>query len=126
MKSTAVRVVICCAPMRKLCLLLLCSATALASSDPKRLFIDLGTPEVENGTAMPHDVSLALTREFIKNCPAVAVTNQKKTADYVLRVGAGDSILFNKQGDVAYTSPARFRVKNLAKDVCSFLNRPAP
>jgi len=68
------------------------------------------------------NVSLEVTREIMKKCPtAVTVTDNHDAADFDLRISPGSSTLYKQNGDVAYTSPARFRVSNLAKDVCEYI-----
>jgi hypothetical protein len=67
------------------------------------------------------NVSLETTKEFVKSCPIVTVTDNREAADYVLRINIGSSTLYKQNGDVAYVSPAKFRVTNLVKDVCNYL-----
>ena len=61
---------------------------------------------------------------FMKSCPAVTVTDNREAADFVLRINGGSSTLFKQNGDVAYVSPAKFRVSNLVKDVCGYISSP--
>jgi hypothetical protein len=74
-----------------------------------------------SGSMRSRSVSLEVTRDLTKSCPAVTVTNNRDAADYVLRISPGSSSLFKQNGDVAYVSPARFKVSNLAKDVCGYI-----
>lgn len=68
------------------------------------------------------NVSLELTREILKKCPsAVAITDNREIADFYLRISPGSSTLYRQNGDVAYQSPAKFRVSSLAKDVCEYI-----
>jgi hypothetical protein len=67
------------------------------------------------------NISLEATDGFIKNCPAVTVTNDKDAADYILRPNKGSSTLYKKNGDVVYVSHAKVKVSNLVKDVCSYI-----
>ena len=67
------------------------------------------------------NVSLEVTKEVVKQCPSVlTVTDNHDAADYDLRISAGNSTLYRKNGDVAYISPTKYHVSNLAKDVCAF------
>ncbi len=68
--------------------------------------------------------SLEATHMFMKSCPAVTVTDNREAADFVLRINGGSSTLFKQNGDVAYVSPAKFRVSNLVKDVCGYISSP--
>ncbi len=77
------------------------------------------------GTAGTHsrDVSLEVTRELVKKCPdLLTVTDTREAADYSLRISPGSSTLFKQNGDVAYISPTKFKVSNLAKDVCNYVH----
>lgn len=74
-----------------------------------------------SGTGLRRDLSLEATKGFTKNCPAIAVTNNRESADYTLRISPGSSTLFKQNGDVAYISPAKRRVANLVKDVCGYV-----
>jgi hypothetical protein len=68
------------------------------------------------------DVSLEVTREVMKKCPSVlAVTDNHDAADYDLRLSPGSSTLYKQNGDVAYISPTRYKISNIAKDVCEFV-----
>ncbi len=69
------------------------------------------------------DVSLEVTRELVKKCPdLLTVTDNLEASDYTLRISPGSSTLFKQNSDVAYISPTRFKVSNLAKDVCSYVH----
>jgi hypothetical protein len=100
----------------------------------KRLFIAdyiltgaVGTAQTTGGTTygtagvVGRNISLEATDGFIKNCPAVTVTNDKDASDYVLRPNKGSSTLYKKNGDVAYVSHAKVKVSNLVKDVCGYI-----
>jgi hypothetical protein len=100
----------------------------------KRLFIAdyiltgaVGTAQTTGGTTygtagvVGRNISLEATDGFIKNCPAVTVTNDKDAADYVFRPNKGSSTLYKKNGDVAYVSHAKVKVSNLVKDVCGYI-----
>jgi hypothetical protein len=50
------------------------------------------------------------------------VTDNREGADYVLRINGGSSTLYKQNGDVAYVSPEKFKISNLVKDVCNFVN----
>jgi hypothetical protein len=67
------------------------------------------------------NISLEATDGFIKNCPAVTVTNDKDAADYILRPNKGSSTLYKRNGDVVYVSHAKVKVSNLVKDVCGYI-----
>lgn len=68
------------------------------------------------------NVSLELTREIMKRCPNVlTVTDNRDAADFDLRISPGSSTLYRQNGDVAYVSPTKYHVSNLAKDVCNFV-----
>jgi hypothetical protein len=67
------------------------------------------------------NISLEATDGFMKNCPAVTVTNDRDAADYILRPNKGSSTLYEKNGDVVYVSHAKVKVSNLVKDVCSYI-----
>jgi hypothetical protein len=68
------------------------------------------------------NVSAELTRGVMEKCPqAITMTDNREAADYVLRIAPGSSTLYNAAGDAVYVSPTRFRVKNLAKDVCGYV-----
>lgn len=111
------------------------SPTSTASTAPKRLYIEerikttTGTHVncdaygncYGHTTTHTRNVSLEVTKEMTKHCPVVTVTDNVQTADYVLRISPGDSTLYNQHGDVAYISPTRFRVSNLVKDVCGYI-----
>jgi hypothetical protein len=72
-------------------------------------------------TSRTRNVSLEVTRELTKTCHAITVTDNRDAAGYVLRIEPGSSTLYRKNGDVAYVSPARFKVSNLSKDVCGYV-----
>lgn len=106
------------------------------SSGPKRLFIEERVKTVSGGavhcdsygncygqnTSRTRNVSLEVTREVLKRCPAaITVTDNRDAADYTLRITPGASTLYNRNGDAAYVSPTRFKVSNLAKDICNFV-----
>jgi hypothetical protein len=75
-----------------------------------------------NNSNRSRNVSLEVTREMMKDCPAaITVTNNRESADYVLRIEPGASTLYKHNGDAAYISPARWRPSSLAKDVCNFV-----
>ena len=74
-----------------------------------------------HNTSITRNVSLEVTRELTKNCRAAIVTDNREAADFVLRIATGSSTLYRANGDVAYISPARFKVSNLAKDVCGYI-----
>lgn len=114
---------------------LLIVAAPLAAQSSKRLYIEerviehAGTnvhcDDAGNcyGHSATHErnVSLEATRDFVSSCPAVAVTDNRDSADYVLRITPGASTVFAKNGDVAYVSPAKFKLGNVVKDVCKFV-----
>ena len=76
---------------------------------------------ITQAQAASGNVSLEVTQEVIKHCPSViTVTDNREAADYILRIAAGKSTLYERNGDVAYISPAKYKVSNLAKDVCNF------
>jgi hypothetical protein len=53
----------------------------------------------------------------MKHCPeAITVTDNRDVANYVLRITPGASTLYKQDGDVAYISPTRWKISNLAKD----------
>jgi hypothetical protein len=81
------------------------------------------TPGSTYGSAevVGRNISLEATDGFIKNCPAVTVTNDKDAADYILRPNKGSSTLYKKNGDVVYVSHAKMKVSNLVKDVCGYI-----
>ena len=108
------------------------TATATA---PRRLYIEERIRRVQGssvhcdnyGNCFGHNssrernVSLDVTREVMKECPPVLmVTDNRDAADFDLRISPGSSTLYRSNGDVAYVSPTRFRVSNLAKDVCAY------
>jgi hypothetical protein len=106
------------------------------SQQPKRLYIEervktstgasvhcdnYGNCFAHQGTSS-RNVSLELTRKIMEKCPStITVTDSHDVADYDLRISPGSSTMFKQNGDVAYVSPTRFRVSNLAKDVCAFV-----
>jgi len=117
---------------------LLMAASAFAQTDAlatKRLYIEervkttTGTSvNCDNygncyghNTTHTRNVSLEATQGFVKSCPVVTVTDNREAAEYVLRIGTGNSTLYKRNGDVAYVSPAKFKVANLVKDVCSYI-----
>jgi hypothetical protein len=67
------------------------------------------------------NISAEATEGFMKNCPAVTVTNDRDAADYVLKPNKGSSTLYQKNGDAVYVSHAKMKVSNLVKDVCGFI-----
>src|SRR5436190_21488508 len=74
-----------------------------------------------HNTSTTRNVSLQVTRVLMKTCRSVTVTDNRDAADYVLRISAGSSTLYQQNSDVAYVSPARFKVSNLAKDICGYI-----
>jgi hypothetical protein len=110
--------------------------TAIAQSAIARIYIEervqkIGAVNVHcdaygncygQNTSATRNVSLQVTRELTKTCRAVMVTDSREAADYVLCIAPGASTLYQQNGDVAYVSPARFRVSNLAKDVCGYIS----
>jgi hypothetical protein len=67
------------------------------------------------------NLSLEVTREVEMRCgETITVTDNRGTANYVLRIAEGASTLYQRDGDVAYVSPARWNMSNVAKDVCNF------
>jgi hypothetical protein len=74
-----------------------------------------------SATAVGRNISLEATNGFMKNCPAVTVTNDRDAADYILRPNKGSSTLYKKNGDVVYVSHAKVKVSNLVKDVCGYI-----
>ena len=64
---------------------------------------------------------------MLKRCPSIlAVTDNREAADYDLRISPGSSTLYKQNGDVAYQSPAKFRITSLAKDICGFVAADTP
>jgi hypothetical protein len=126
-------------PRMKLLICILISTATMAgqaTSSPKRIYIEERIKTVAGasshcdtygncyGTAGKNErnVSLEATREFTKRCPnLVIITDNRDKADYDLRISPGNSTLYKSDGDVAYTSPTKYRVGNLAKDVCSYI-----
>lgn len=116
----------------------LCCAQAAQQPQSKRLYIEefvntttgssvhcdtKGNCSGNEGTST-RNVSLEVTREVVKQCPTVlTVTDNRDSADYDLRISPGSSTLYRKNGDVAYISPTKYRVSNLAKDVCAFVRK---
>ncbi|MGD0907887.1 MAG: hypothetical protein ABSA96_09915 [Candidatus Acidiferrales bacterium] len=105
-------------------------------SGPKRIFTEERLKTTSGGsvhcdnygncfgrnTSRTRNVSLEVTREILKRCPsAITVTDNRDIADYTLRITPGASTLYKQNGDAAYVSPTRFKVSNLAKDVCNFV-----
>jgi hypothetical protein len=75
-----------------------------------------------HGTTRERNVSAELTREILTKCPdVITVTDNRDAADYVLRIAPGSSTVYNANGDAVYISPAKWKVKNLAKDVCQYV-----
>jgi hypothetical protein len=74
-----------------------------------------------SATAVGRNISLEATDGFMKDCPAVTVTNDRDAADYILRPNKGSSTLYKKNGDVVYVSHAKVKVSNLVKDVCGYI-----
>ena len=74
-----------------------------------------------HNTSTTRNVSLQVTRVLMKTCRLVTVTDNRDAADYVLRISPGSSTIYQQDGDVAYVSPARFKVSNLAKDICGYI-----
>lgn len=104
------------------------------SPSTKRLFIAdyiitsvFGSAQTTYGSttggaaAVGRNISLEATGGFVKNCPAVTVTNDEDAADYILRPNKGSSTLYKKNGDVVYVSHAKVKVSNLVKDVCGYI-----
>ncbi len=111
-------------------------AQTAETHQPKRLYIEERVRQVTGssvhcdsyGNCYGHqgtntrNVSLEVTREVMRRCPEVlTVTDNREAADFDLRISPGSSTLYRQNGDVAYVSPTRFRVSNLAKDVCNFV-----
>jgi hypothetical protein len=74
-----------------------------------------------SAAAAGRNISLEATNGFMKNCPAVTVTNDHDAADYILRPDKGSSTLYKKNGDIVYVSHAKVKVSNLVKDVCGYI-----
>ena len=74
-----------------------------------------------SGAGVGRNISLEATDGFMKNCPAVTVTNDSAGVDYILRPNKGSSTLYKKNGDVVYVSQAKVKVSNLVKDVCGYI-----
>ena len=72
-------------------------------------------------TVVGRNISLEATDVFMKTCPVVTVTDDKDSADYILRPNKGSSTLYKKNGDVVYVSHAKVKVSNLVKDVCGYI-----
>ncbi len=112
------------------------SPSSTASAPTRKLFIeeriktttggsvhcdDYGNCYGASGTHS-RDVSLEVTREVMKRCPStLIVTDNREMADLDLRISPGSSTLFRQNGDVAYISPTRYKVSNLAKDICEYV-----
>jgi hypothetical protein len=112
--------------MKSLTLLFVClsfSRIASTQTAPKKLYIEerIAT-SCSGGNCGQRNLSLAATKEFLKSCPSVGITDNKDVADFALKIATGSSTLYSKDGDVAYISPARYRMHNLVKDVCNFVN----
>src|ERR1700689_1427126 len=101
---------------------------------PKRLYIEQrfingasGSTTCVNGNcnggvvALSRNLSLEATKGFVKSCPEVTITDNKDSADYMLRIDRGDSALYRQNGDGAYISPAKNRVANLVKHVSNYI-----
>ncbi len=110
------------------------NAASSKTPTPRRLYIEqrimrgaTGSITCTNGNCngssveLSRNLSLQATKGFVKSCPAVTITDNREAADYVLQIDRGDSTLYAKNGDVAYISPAKFKVSNLVKDVCSYI-----
>jgi hypothetical protein len=110
------------------------STSETATPAATRLYIEqrivngaTGSITCVNGTcnggsvALSRNLSLQATKEFVKSCPAVTITDNREAADYLLRIDRGDSTLYRRNGDVAYISPAKFKISNLVKDVCTYV-----
>lgn len=95
-------------------ILVLAATTAEAQSAPKRLYIEERVVNARN-------VSLEATKAFASSCPVVTVTDNRDTADYILRIHPGTTTLYAKNGDVAYVSSAKVKLSNMVKDVCKFV-----
>lgn len=113
-----------------------CYAQTEQTARPKRLYVEERLNTVTGGSAhcdtygncysgqstRTRDVSLEVTRDIMKRCPNVLViTDNRDAADFDLRISPGSSTLYKHDGDVVYVSPTRFKVSNLAKDVCDFV-----
>jgi len=110
--------------------------TSQAAPVPKRLYIEERIKKTTGtsvhcdsyGNCFGHEgdrsrnISLEVTREVMKKCPSVLnVTDNRDAADYDLRISPGSSTLYKQNGDAAYVSPTRYKVSNLAKDVCEYV-----
>jgi hypothetical protein len=69
------------------------------------------------------NVSAEATKTFMDKCPAVTITNEPSASDYTLAIAKGSSTLYNAKGDAVYASPAKFKVNNLVKDVCGYIEQ---
>ena len=68
------------------------------------------------------DYSLIATKALLERCSdIVVVTTNQDTADYILRIQTGNSILFNKAGDAVYISHAARKLSNFSKDICGYV-----
>jgi len=112
-----------------------CCAQTPQTPQPKRLYIEERVKTASGssthcdtfGNCYSHqstktrNVSLEVTREVMKQCPGtLIVTDNRDEADFDLRISPGSSTLFKKNGDAGYVSPAKFRIANLAKDICAY------
>jgi hypothetical protein len=74
----------------------------------------------DNGDS--RNISLELTRALATKCATVVVTNEKTTADYVVKL-AGGPVIFRQNGDLANIPTAR-KIPDLAKQICTFASKP--
>jgi hypothetical protein len=86
-------------------------------SHARKIFLEYNGPGGDGDR-----VTNAATKEFLKNCPTVVITSTLDAADLSLNVLGGKSTLSNKEGSVVYVSTARFKMGNLVKDVCNYVN----
>ena len=53
-----------------------------------------------SAAAVGRNISLEATNGFMKDCPAVTVTNDRDAADYILRPNKGSSTLYKKRAGI--------------------------
>lgn len=67
------------------------------------------------------DYSLKATTALLDRCPDIInVTTDVNSADFILRLQTGNSVLF-KTGNAVYASHASRKLSNFAKDICGYV-----
>jgi hypothetical protein len=67
------------------------------------------------------NLTLNMTAWFAKGCPAIQVTSNRESADYVMKLSSRGSVIYRKDGSIAGTTIGVPK----AKDSCAYLTNLA-